>query len=75
MNLTSFTVEQENLLCAYDTSTRTACITDITNALLHFDEPDMLGIAESTITVLQGMTDAEFSALILNPAYYNEEEE
>jgi hypothetical protein len=75
MDLSSFTVEQENLLCIYDTSTRTACIAEIADALPHFDDPDMREIAESTLATLHGMTDGDFAALIINPAYFNGEEE
>jgi len=75
MNLTSFTVEQENLLCIFDTSARADCIEDITFSLQHFDDPDMREIAESTLEVLQSMTDEEFSTQSFNPAYYNDEEE
>jgi len=75
MYLTDFTVEQENFICIYDTSTRTACIADITNAMPHFDDPDMRELAESTLAVLQNMTDEDFSAHVFNPAYHNEDEE
>lgn len=75
MNLTSFTVEQENMLCIFDTSTRADCMDDITFSLQFFDDPELREIAESTLAVLQGMTDVEFSALNLSPAYYNDEEE
>jgi hypothetical protein len=75
MNLTSFTVEQENLLCIYDTSTRAACIAEITNAMPHFDDHAMREIAESTLAVLKTMTDEDFSAQSFNPAYHNDEEE
>ena len=75
MNLTSFTVEQENLLCIFDTSTRADCMEDITFSLQYFDDPDMREIAESTLVVLQSMTDDEFSALDLSPAYYSDDEE
>ena len=60
MDLTSFTVEQENLLCVFDTSTRAACMAEISDAIPHFDDPDMREIAESTLAVLQTMTDDEF---------------
>jgi hypothetical protein len=75
MNLTSFTVEQENLICIYDTSTRTACIEDMTSSMQYFDDAEMRELAESTLAVLQGMTDGEFSALSLSPAYHNDEED
>ena len=75
MNLTSFTVEQENLLCIYNTSNRIICIAEITSALPNFDDPDICEIAKSTIAILQTMTDEEFSALVFSPTYHNDEEE
>jgi len=75
MDFTSFTVEQENLLCIYDTSTRTACIAEITDAIPHFDDPEMREIAESTLAVLHSMTDEEFSEQSFSPVYHNDEEE
>jgi hypothetical protein len=75
MDFTSFTVEQVNLLCIFDTGTRADCIEDITFSLQYFDEPELREIAESTLAVLQTMTDDEFSAHSFCPAYYNDEEE
>jgi len=75
MGLTSFTVEQENLLCIFDTSTRADCIEDIAFSLPHFDDPVLREIAEGTLVVLQSMMDEKFSALSFSPAYYNDEEE
>jgi hypothetical protein len=75
MNPTSFTVEQENLLCIFNTSTRAACMGDIALAMRHFDDPDMRDIAESTLAVLQTMTDVEFSAYQFSPAYHNDDDE
>ena len=70
-----FTVEQENLLCIFDTSTRTDCIEDITFSMQYFDEPELVELAESILKVLQTMTDGDFSAYSFHPAYYNDDDE
>jgi hypothetical protein len=75
MNPTIFTVEQENLLCVFNTSTRADCIEDITFSMQHFDEPEMLELAESTLAILQTMTDEDFSAHSFHPAYHNDDDE
>jgi hypothetical protein len=75
MNQTIFTVEEENFICIFDVSSRTALINEIRAAMPDFDEPELTEIAENTLEILDGMTDAEFSELSFNPAYYNDEDE
>ena len=77
MNQTLFTVEEENLICAFDTSSRAALIGGIRSALPEFDddEPEMRDIAESAIQKLEGMTDEDFSSMIFTPAYNDDESE
>ena len=75
MNLTVFTVEEENLICIFDVSSRAALIADIQYALPYFDEPEIRKIAENVLVTLENMDDAEFSELSFNPAYYNDDEE
>jgi hypothetical protein len=67
-----FTVEEENLICVYDTSSRAALIENISAAIPHFDEPDMAEIAVSTLQKLNGITDAEYAELTFNPAYHGD---
>jgi len=75
MNQPKFTVEEENLICIFDTSSRTALINEICAAMPDFDEPGLKEIAENTLKILNGMTDAEFSELSFNPAYFNDDDE
>ena len=71
-----FTVEEENLICIYDISSRTALISSIKEAIPHYDdEPEMQEIATSAIRKLEAMTDADFSTIILHPAYHGEDGE
>jgi len=70
-----FTVEEENLIYIFDTTSRDALIAGIRRALPDFDDPELRGIAESAINKLEAMTSAEFSALTLSPAYHNDDDE
>ena len=75
MNAYPFTVEEENLICIYDTDNRSVLINSINDAILHFDESELHEIAESTVKKLEAMTDTEFSALTFNPAYHGDDDE
>ena len=75
MDLTPFTVEQENLAAIFDVSSRDACIAGIRGAMPDFDEPELCEIARNTLAILERMTDAEVSELTFNPAYFNDDDE
>jgi len=76
MSSTLCNVEEENLICAFDASSRTALISGIRGALPEFDlgEPGMREIAESAMRKLDAMTDEDFSKIIFSPAYDDESE-
>jgi hypothetical protein len=75
VNREIFTVEEENLICVYDFSGRTALITELRAAMPRFDEPEMRETAENTLKKLDRMTDAAFSALTFCPAYSDDDDE
>lgn len=70
-----FTVEEENLICVFDTSSRIALTDNISAAIPDFDEPEMFEIAESTLRKLNTMTDAEFTEYTFHPAYHEEDDD
>ena len=70
-----FTVEEESLLHIFDTSSRTALISDIRAALPDFDEPELLKIAANALRKLEAMTDVEFAATRLSPEFDLEDSE
>jgi hypothetical protein len=72
-----FTVEETNLMCIFDTSSRSALIAELTAAIPDFDEPELIEIAEGSISLLGKMTDEDFSALVLYPEYkdYDDDDE
>ena len=75
MNHDIFTVEEENLICAFGVSDRQNLVGVLNAALPDFDEPEMREIAENIIRKLKNMTNEEFSEQIFHPAYHNNDEE
>ena len=69
-----FTVEEVNLMCIFDTSSREQLITELTAAIGGFDEPELIEIAETALTKLSEMSDEDFAALDLYPEYDDAEE-
>ena len=67
----NFTFEETNLLCIYNTGSRTGLIEALTEMRgeLSPDETELLALTDSTLTKLRGMTDAEFDALELYPDF------
>ena len=71
----TFTVEEENLICIYDTTSRAALMNGIRAATPDYEEDDMREIAENVLRKLDGMSDEEFAAIVFSPAYFNEEDD
>ena len=58
----SFTIEEINLMCIYNTGTRTGLIEALENmtGYLTKEETELRGLAESVIARLRSMTDYDF---------------
>ena len=56
-----FTVEEINLMCIYDTSSRTTLLGDLLTGLHDVYDPDMIEIFGTTIEKLETVTDEEFA--------------
>jgi hypothetical protein len=69
MSISIFTVEEENLICIFDTGSRAALIAALRGALPRFDEPEMREIAQTALRKLKAMSDAAFADTPLSPAY------
>lgn len=71
-----FTVEEINLMCIYDTSSRNRLIVEMRESLPDIYEPELLELTKGMIGRLEAMPDTEFAALDLIPAdEYDEEME
>ena len=64
-----FTVEETNLICIFNTSSRNALIAEILEAMPNFEEKELTDIAVNSLKKLDEMSDLEFAALELYPEY------
>lgn len=56
-----FTTEEINLMCIYDTSSRTALLSDLKLSLADVYDPDMREIFHTAIAALEKLSDNEFA--------------
>ena len=61
----NFTIEEINLMCIYNTGTRTGLIEALENmtGYLTKEETELRGLAESVIARLRAMSDSDFHML------------
>ena len=55
-----FTVEESNLICIFQSDSRTKVMEDINRALEHIDDTDMIELCENVLEKLGKMRDEEF---------------
>ena len=67
----NFTFEEMNLLCIYNTGSRTGLIEALTEMRGHLepDETELRELTDSALDKLQAMSDAEFAELELFPDF------
>ena len=58
-----FSVEEINLMCIFDTSDRTALLTDLWERIDEVYNPDMREIFESAIDKLERISDDDFAGI------------
>jgi hypothetical protein len=71
-----FTIEEVNLMCAFDTGSRAALISGLAAAMPEFEEPEMAEVAEGALRKLSKMSGADFEAAALDfyPTYESSDE-
>ena len=62
-----FTVEETNLMCCFDTSSRSRLISEMKNLPLNDLDNEIAELLYKTVQNLEGMTDEEFDALYIVP--------
>ena len=62
-----FTVEETNLMCCFDTSSRSKLISEMKNLPLNDLDNEIAELLYTTVQKLEGMTDEEFDALYIVP--------
>ena len=67
----NFTFEEMNLMCIYNTGSRTGLIEALTEMRGHLepDETELRELTDSALDKLQAMSDAEFAELELFPDF------
>ena len=62
-----FTVEETNLMCCFDTSSRSKLISEMKNLPLNDLDNEIAELLYKTVQKLEGMTDEELNALYIVP--------
>lgn len=70
-----FTVEEMNLMCIYDTTSRAALLSGIRESLPDVYDPDMRDIMETVIVKLEKLTDGEFAEIVFTADYDDGQED
>ena len=62
-----FTVEEINLMCCFNTSSRKRLIDDMKSVTLNNTDGEIAELMHKTVRKLEAMSDAEFDALYIAP--------
>ena len=62
-----FTVEEINLMCCFNTSSRKRLIDDMKSVTLNNKDGEIVELMYKTVQKLETMSDAEFDALYVAP--------
>lgn len=63
-----FTVEESNLISIFASKSRTQVIQDISNAIPHLDDEEMIELSLRVADKLKAMSDEEFAKLEIEAA-------
>jgi len=65
MIMSRFTVEESNLMCIYNTGSRTDLLSELTEMQSHLaaDETELLALTKTVMDKLSAMSDEEFEIL------------
>ena len=63
--MSKFTLEEKNLICIYNTGSRTGLLSELTQMQTHLeqDETELLELAQSVMDKVTAMTDDEFDSI------------
>ena len=69
-----YSIEEINLMCIYETESRTGMIAELEAATEYIDDSEMLRLIDRTLDKLNHTTNNEFANLALFPAWEDEGE-
>ncbi|RBP58441.1 putative tranposon-transfer assisting protein [Alkalibaculum bacchi] len=63
--MNKFTLEERNLICIYNTGSRTGLLSELTQMQTHLeqDETELLELAQSVMDKVTAMSDVEFDSI------------
>jgi len=63
--MSKFTVEEMNLICIYNTGSRTGLLSELAQMKTHLekDETELLGLAQSVMNKVTAISDDEFESI------------
>lgn len=59
----NFTVEEINLICIFESRSRTKVISDIKKAIKYLDDDEMVELSNRVVAKLDDMTDEKFAEM------------
>ena len=65
---TIFTVEESNIISIFASKNRTKVMQDISNAIPHLDDEEMIDLSLRVVDKLKAMSDEEFAKLEIEAA-------
>lgn len=65
---TIFMVEESNLISIFESKNRTKVMRDISNAIPHLDDEEMIDLSLRVVDKLKAMSDEEFARLEIEAA-------
>lgn len=71
----TFTFDEINLMCIYDTTDRVGLIIQLQEAMPHIENEELSEITATVISKLIGMTDDEYNEIELKPTITPEDTE
>jgi hypothetical protein len=76
MKLDIFSIEELNLMCIYDTGTRSGLMAGLEKIALELapDDAELSELIQSALKKLTAMSDQEYGELILVPDYKEEDD-
>jgi len=71
-----FSIEELNLMCIYDTGTRSGLMAGLEKIALELapEDAELSGLVQSALKKLAAMSDQEYGELILVPDYKEEDD-
>jgi hypothetical protein len=69
-----FTIEEINLMCIFNTSSRSELISELIEAIDDFEDDEIFEIAQNALNKTSKLSNADFAALEFYPIFDDDDE-